>query len=177
MLIRTSKILLVAAIAFYASLTAFSNITDYATNFSAVQKVFMMKEVLPGTTITYRAINAPVIHHLGYIFIIFMESLTAILCWIGVWKLSHAVKQPAFIFNEAKEVAIAGLTIGFLTWQVTFMSIGSEWFGMWMSPQLNEAVNTAFRIFITILAVLIYLVHKDGEISGHVKKPDVNTEA
>lgn len=165
--IRISKILLVAAIAFYALLTAFTNITDYLSNFSAVQQVFMMEKVFPHTTITYRAIDNPVIHHFGYLVIILMELLTAILCWLGVWKLGRALKQPALIFNEAKNMAIAGLTVGFLTWQVVFMSIGGEWFGMWMSPQFNEAINTAFRIFITILAVMIYLIHKDDEISGH----------
>ena len=53
-------------------------------------------------------------------------------------------------------LTIAGLTLGFLTWQVAFMSVGGEWFGMWMSKQWN-GVPDAFRFFITLLIVLIYL--------------------
>jgi hypothetical protein len=35
------------------------------------------------------------------------------------------------------------------------MSIGGEWFGMWMSEKWN-GVPDAFRFFVTILMVLIY---------------------
>jgi predicted small integral membrane protein len=38
---------------------------------------------------------------------------------------------------------IAGLTVGFLTWQVGFMSVGGEWFGMGMSETWN-GVTDAF---------------------------------
>jgi predicted small integral membrane protein len=43
------------------------------------------------------------------------------------------------------------------------MSIGGEWFGMWMSSTWN-GIESAFRFFITIIAVLIYVVLPDGEI-------------
>ncbi|XIF03962.1 DUF2165 family protein [Serratia marcescens] len=38
-----------------------------------------------------------------------------------------------------------------------------EWFGMWMSQQWN-GVPSAFRFFVTIILVLIYLVQRDGEL-------------
>jgi len=56
------------------------------------------------------------------------------------------------------------LTLGFLVWQVGFMSVGGEWFGMWMSKQWN-GVPDAFRFFITILAVLIFLSLRDEELA------------
>jgi predicted small integral membrane protein len=40
------------------------------------------------------------------------------------------------------------------------MSIGGEWFGMWMPPKWNGVPDT-FRFFVTILMVLIYLVLPD----------------
>ena len=46
---------------------------------------------------------------------------------------------------------IAGLALGFLLWQVGFMSIGGEWFGMWQSKDWN-GVPSAFR-FVMCLAV------------------------
>lgn len=78
-------------------------------------------------------------------------------------RLLRGLKLPAASFNRAKTFAIAGLTLGFLTWQVAFMSVGGEWFGMWMSKQWN-GVPDAFRFFVTILLVLIYLVPRDGEL-------------
>lgn len=161
MITRLSKIALISALAFFCVLAAFSNLTDFNTNYPAIEQVLQMKSLFPHSTIGYRAINAPVLHQAAYGLIISFEALTALLCGIGAWKLFYARKASAVHFNHAKNWAVAGLTCGFLTWQVLFMSIGGEWFGMWMSPSLNGALTTAFHIFITFLAVLIYLVIKD----------------
>ncbi|WP_118986222.1 DUF2165 family protein [Photorhabdus sp. CRCIA-P01] len=162
MIIRLSKTLMIFAIALFATLAAFGNITDYATNFAFVQHVLMMDTIFPDTTITYRAIHSPLLHHIGYIVIISLETLTAVLCWIGGIHLLVNLKSKAAIFNKKKAMAIAGLTLGFLTWQMAFMSIGGEWFGMWMSKQWN-GVSSAFHFFVTIILVLIYLIQDDKE--------------
>lgn len=164
MILRYSKILFVAAIAFFASLVAFGNITDYGSNFAFVHHVLLMDTIFPTATIKYRAIDSAVIQHAAYIFIIALETLTALLCWIGAFRLLGLVKASARDFNRGKSIAIAGLTLGFLVWQVGFMSVGGEWFGMWMSKEWN-GVPDAFRFFITISVVLIYLIHRDGEIN------------
>ncbi|AEC18879.1 hypothetical protein PT7_0339 [Pusillimonas sp. T7-7] len=166
MIIRYSKILLVAAIAFFASLVAFGNITDYSSNFAFVQHVLLMDTILPNATIHYRAIQLPALHHAAYLFIIALETLTAVLCWLGAWRLLRLAKSSAHDFNRGKSMAIAGLTLGFLVWQVGFMSVGGEWFGMWMSEHWN-GVPSAFRFFVTIILVLIYLVQPD---SDHAKR-------
>lgn len=160
--IRLSKAAMVAAIAFFATLVAFGNITDYWTNFAFVQHVLSMDTVFPETTIRYRAITSPVLHHAAYVLIIAAEAATAVLCWIGAYRLLRAVKAPAAVFNSSKSIAIAGLTLGFLLWQVGFMSIGGEWFGMWMSEQWN-GVPSAFRFVMTILGVLIYVALPDSD--------------
>jgi predicted small integral membrane protein len=163
LILRLSKIALTAAIALYASLVAFGNITDYGTDFAFVHHVFQMDTVFPDATIKYRAIELPLLHHLGYIAIIAAETVTALLCWWGAARLWRRRNAPARDFNCGKDVAIAGLTLGFLLWQVAFMSIGGEWFGMWMSSQWN-GIESAFRVFVTILAVLIYVTLADKEI-------------
>jgi predicted small integral membrane protein len=125
----------------------------------------MMDTVFPGSTIKYRAIEKPLLHQLGYLGIILAEAAAELLCAWGaarLWRRRHA---PAREFNRGKDVAIAGLTLGFLLWQVGFMTIGGEWFGMWMSTQWN-GIESAFRFFITILAVLVYLALPDGEMAG-----------
>lgn len=162
MITRYSKILLVCAIAFFSSLVAFGNITDYGSNFAFVHHVFLMDTIFPTATIKYRAVESLTLHHVGYIAIIILETLTALICWAGAYRLFKSLKAPAPQFNKSKKTAIAGLTLGFLVWQVGFMSIGGEWFGMWMSKEWN-GVPDAFRFFTTIILVLIYLNQKDAE--------------
>ncbi|HGJ5875196.1 MAG TPA: DUF2165 family protein [Arsenophonus sp.] len=161
MIIRLSKALFVCAVALYASLVAFGNISDYDTNFASIRRILMMDTIFPETTIKYRMIESPTVHHVSYIIIIILQTLTAILCWISGIRLLANLKNTAANFNRKKKIAIAGLTLGFLTWQVVYMSLGREWFGMWMSEWTSG--TEAFQVYITILLVLIYLVHRDRE--------------
>lgn len=159
-MLRLSKTIAVAAIAFFATLTAFGNITDYGTNWPFVQHVLAMDTIFPDATIKYRAITSPGLQQAAYLLIIAAETLTAILCWIGAAQMLRNINSPRF--NASKGVAIAGLTLGFVVWQVGFMSIAGEWFGMWQSKQWN-GIDSAFRFFITILAVMIYVALPDSD--------------
>lgn len=165
LVMRLSKISFVAAIALFATLVAFGNITDYGTNFAFVQHVLLMDTIFPDATIAYRSIGNPALHHAAYILIIAAETATAILCWIGAFFMLSNAGNAAAAFNRAKSWAIAGLSVGFLVWQVGFMTIGGEWFGMWMSDSWN-GIDSAFRFFITIIAVLIYVALRDGELDA-----------
>jgi predicted small integral membrane protein len=160
--IRVVKAALVAAIALLVSLVAFGNLTDYGTNFLFVQHVMSMDTIYPFSTIRYRAIGAPALHHAAYALIITAEVITAVLCWIGAVLLALQIRADAGVFNRAKTFAVAGLAAGFLLWQVGFISIGGEWFGMWQSQQWN-GVPSAFRILITIAAVLIFVAMPDQD--------------
>src|SRR5690606_13929266 len=156
LVVRYSKIALTAAMAFLASLVAFGNVTDYGNNFAFVQHVMQMDSVFPDSQITYRAVDSSLLHHIAYILIIIREGLTALLCWAGAWAMLRFRKNNAAAFQRAKCLAVAGLTLGFLVWQVGFMSVGGEWFGMWMSEQWN-GLASAFRFFMTMGLVLIYV--------------------
>jgi len=160
--IRAAKVTLVAAIALFASLVVFGNLTDYNTNFAFVQHVLSMDTIFPSSTIGYRAIANPALHHAAYAIIIAAEAATAIICWIGAVTMLHHVRASAGVFNRAKTFAVVGLTLGFLLWQVGFMSIGGEWFGMWQSQQWN-GVPSSFRIVITIAVVLIFVATYDQD--------------
>jgi len=161
-IIRGSKTGMVASIALWISLVAFGNITDYGTNLPFVNHVLSMDTVFPETTIKYRAITNPALHHAAYLLIIAAETAAAILCWIGAFRMLVAIRNGAAGFNHAKGLAVIGLTLGALIWLVGFMAIGGEWFGMWMSGQWN-GVESAFRFSALILAVLIYVTIPDLE--------------
>jgi predicted small integral membrane protein len=163
--LRLAKTAMVAAVAAFATVVAFDNVTDYGTNFVFVQHVLSMDTIFPSSTIGYRAIASPALHHAAYALIIAAEAGTGLLCWIGVLALLRERRAPADAFNRAKAWSIAGLTLGFLTWQFGFMTVGGEWFGMWMSQQWNGAPS-AFRFAMVIIAVLIFVAMRDEEIDA-----------
>jgi predicted small integral membrane protein len=161
--IRAAKTVMVAAVALFATLVAFGNLTDYGTNFVFVQHVLSMDTIFAGSAIGYRAITSPALHHAAYALIIAAEAATAVLCWIGAYALMRRIHADAAAFNRAKTFAVLGLTLGFLLWQVGFMTVGGEWFGMWQSTQWN-GVPSAFRFVMVILGVLIFVAMPDGEV-------------
>lgn len=161
MAIRLSKIIFLFMMAFFCLLVVFSNVTDYWMNYSLVEHVLMMKDLFPNASTGYRAIHNPFLHHLAYITIIGFELLTGLLCAMGGLKLFINRKQEKAQFNSHKNWAIAGMTLGFITWQFLFWSIGGEWFQMWMSSMTQPALSTAFHIYITFLVGLVFISHKD----------------
>jgi predicted small integral membrane protein len=161
--LRAAKAATVAAIALFASLVTFGNLTDYNTNYGFVEHVLSMDTIYAFSTIKYRAITDPALAHAAYALIIATEAATAVLCWIGALALARRLSADAAAFNRAKTLAVVGLTLGFLLWHVGFMSIGGEWFGMWQSQQWN-GVPSAFRFVMTIIAVLIFVAIPDQEL-------------
>lgn len=162
MILRLSKTLLVFAIALYYTLVVLNNTTDYNSNFQFVRHVLMMDSTFPNNSEMRRAINSPAIHTLFYITVIAWESLTMLLCWWGGIKLARNLKAPALAFHQAKNIAIAGLTLSLLMWLVAFLTVGAEWFLMWQSQTWNGR-EAAFRMFTVVGIVLIFLSLKDDE--------------
>lgn len=163
MILRVSKILLVCAIALYYTLVVLNNITDYDSNYQFIRHVLMMDSTFPNNSGMWRAINSPATHTLFYIGIIAWEALTMILCWWGGIKLARDLRAPAATFHQAKNIAIAGLTLSLLMWFVAFLTIGAEWFLMWQSQKWNGQ-EAAFRMFAVVGVVLLLLVTKDEEL-------------
>ncbi len=163
--IRAAKIAMVGAAALFASLAAFGNLTDYGTNLAFVQHVLSMDTIFPDSRIAYRAITAPGLHHAAYWLIIATETATALLCWVGAAMMLLRLRAAAAAFQRAKTCAVAGLTLGFLLWQVGFMSIGGEWFGMWQSHAWNGIPN-AFRFAMVLAVALIFVAMRDDELAA-----------
>ncbi|ABI61211.1 Integral membrane protein [Granulibacter bethesdensis] len=160
MIIRLCKIIVLALIALWITLTAFGNLTDYGTNWPFVQHVLAMDTIFPDAHIHYRAIQSPLLQHAAYALIIAVEGLAATLCWLGVWRLWHA-RHTAATFQSAKPIAILGLVSGITLWLGGFLVIGGEWFGMWMSSQWN-GIESAFRFTIILMAMLLWLGQHEG---------------
>jgi len=153
--------MMVLAFALYASLVAFNNLTDYNSNFFIAAHVLLMDTTFPDNQGLWRAIESPFLHHAAYAMIIVTEILIAGLCWLGGLRLCQNIKNPSS-FNQAKGLAILGLSLGFFLWFVGFMTIGGEWFLMWQSEVANGQ-QAAFRLAMITTVTLIYLVQVDED--------------
>src|SRR5918999_2633692 len=97
-LIRCSKILLVASVALFTTLVVFNNITDYGSNYAVVEHVLRMDTTFPNNKGMWRAITFPTLHHAAYMLIILVEGITALLCWAGAVKLLGALRKGVIEF-------------------------------------------------------------------------------
>ena len=159
---RLAKIVMTASIALYAAIVAFDNMTDYESNFMFVRHVLSMDTTFPHNALMYRAITAPALWTLAYWLIIAAEGLTSIAFAIGAAALWHHRASPAARFQRAKGPIVLGATLGFLLWFTGFTVVAGEWFAMWQSRAWNGQ-QAAFRITLTLLAVLIFVMQPDRE--------------
>ena len=160
MVVRLSKILLMAAIALWLALVAFGNLTDYGSNWPFVQHVLAMDTIFPDAGIHYRAITSPLLQRVAYALIIAVETVAAVLCTLGAWRLWRARMAGSDTFHRAKRLGVLGITTGMLLWLGGFLAVGGEWFGMWMSTQWN-GLESAFRFVVVLLAALVYLGQRE----------------
>jgi predicted small integral membrane protein len=165
MILRICKAALVAAVAFFVTLVVFNNLTDYFSNYHFVEHVLSMDTTFPGNNGMWRAIRSADADTIFYWTIIGWEIVTGLLCWWGTVNLLRALKAGSTVFNRAKNMAIAGLTLSLLQWFVAFISVGGEWFLMWQSKIWNGQ-DAAFRLFTSMGIILILLIIPDGEPRG-----------
>jgi predicted small integral membrane protein len=165
MIARYSKIAMVLSLAAFAFLVAFTNVTDLGGNAPFVQHVLSMDTTFRDPDVAYRAINLPWVWRLAYALIITGEALTCLLFALSGVRMFAARHAAARDFNRSKELVHLGALAGFLVWFLGFMAIGGEWFLMWQSPTWNGQ-EPAFRFYVTILLVLIYVIQPDGERDG-----------
>lgn len=157
---RIVKIVMVGSLALLAGLVTFDNLIDYETNYAFVRHVLSMDTTPPGNALMHRSIASPSLWRTAYALIIASEGATALGFAGGAALLLRHLRSQAACFNRAKGLTAVAAGLGFLVWFFGFMVIGGEWFQMWQSPQWNGQ-EAAFRFYLTILAVLIFVMQKD----------------
>jgi predicted small integral membrane protein len=126
--------------------------------------VMSMDTTFPGNALMYRAITTPALWHLAYAIIIAAEATAGLLYLVGAVQLFRARHASGAAFNRAKSGVIAASLLGFLIFFFIFMVIGGEWFAMWQSKDWN-AQDAAFRFYMAVLGVLIFVSLPDGDLS------------
>lgn len=160
---RYAKIVMSACLAAFCLLVAFGNITDYGSNYLAVQHVMSMDTTFPGNALMYRSITSPTLWHLSYALIIAAEAVAGILFLAGAIRLFQVRAAPGVVFNEAKSLFVAAALLAFLLWFLGFMVVAGEWFAMWQSQTWNFQQG-AFRFVLIVLAALIFVAQPDGDL-------------
>ena len=166
---RVAKLVMVGCLALFALLVAFDNLTDYCANFAFVRHVMSMDTTFPGNTLLYRRITSPGLWHAAYALIIVGEGLTGLALTAAAVSFARHLRSASARFNHAKRFVLIGATLGFGLWFFGFMVIGGEWFSMWQSPLWNGQ-EPAFRFYMTILAVLIFVALPDGDLPERRRK-------
>ena len=161
--VRLAKCVMAAALAFFALLVTFNNLTDYGSNFAFVQHVLSMDTTFPDNTLRYRAVTAPWLWHTAYALVILGEGLTGLALAAGAVAMARKLRGRAIAFARAKRFFVVGATMGFMVWFFGFMVVGGEWFAMWQSDTWNGQ-DAAFQFYLTLMAVLVFVSLEDGEL-------------
>jgi predicted small integral membrane protein len=169
---RIVKVIMVGCLALFALLVTFDNLIDYDTNYTFVRHVLTMDTTFPGNALLYRRITSPAMWQAGYALIIAGEGLTGAVLAVAAVALGRRLRSDAAAFNRAKRIVNLGAGLGFLVWFFGFMVVGGEWFQMWQSAMWNGQ-EAAFRFYMTILVVLIFVNQPDGDLAvGFGGSPD-----
>jgi predicted small integral membrane protein len=168
---RIAKIIMVGSLAVFAFVVTFDNLTDYDTNFAFVRHVLSMDTTFPGNALSYRRVMSPMLWRSAYALIILGEGLTSSTLAAATIVLLRHVRSDGARFNRGKRLVFVGAGLGFLVWYFGFMVVGGEWFSMWQSQAWNGQ-QPAFRIYMTILAVLIFVNQNDRDLAAaHGRSP------
>ncbi len=165
MILRAAKISLVFAVGLFYAFVIFNNLADYDSNYQFVRHILMMDSTFPENHSMWRALNGPAWHVAFYWSIIVWQSVTMVLCCWGGLRMANSVTKEPKEFRQAKDMAIAGLTLSLLMWLVAFLSVGGEWFLMWQSKTWNGQ-HAAFRMFTVVGIVLLFLAQPEAEEQG-----------
>ncbi len=166
---RLVKVVMVGSLTVFALLVAFDNLADYDTNYAFVRHVLSMDTTFPGNALLYRQITSPALWQAGYALIILGEGLTGLALAAATAVLLRHLRSEAAHFNRGKRLFMIGAGLGFLVWFLGFMVVGGEWFQMWQSREWNGQ-EAAFRFYITILAVLIFVNQPDVDLPVRVSE-------
>ena len=167
-MIRLSKVTLIAATALFLTLVLINHLTDYHAHFQFVKHIMSMNSVYLYNQNSWRSITSPALQHATYGLMVLLEFTTALLCWGGTYQTWQNLDRTTF--HQAKFLAILGLTLNVLMWMVTL--IAGQWFLMWQS-ELWNIQETIFQKLIVIAVILAFVSLPEHHLSRH-SHPETN---
>lgn len=154
------KVLMVAAMALFLSMTTVDNLTMPDVGLGAVSAAMAMETTFKHPAAMWRAVSAKAPTVAVFAGIVLFETIAALMCWIGALRMWRA-RADAKAFKDATAVANLGLALTALLYFGAFLVVGTEWFLMWQSQQLSVALEVAFRMFVAAMLIMLYIALVD----------------
>lgn len=155
-MLRLSKLFMVVSIATFFSITVLNNIQDYNQTFNFIFHTLSMDTTSHNSHFMWRAITNPLIQHVLFMTIILVQSVIALLNWIGAAQMTYHLNAEMKTFRDSKKMAILGSALGFTLYALVFLIIAGQWFMMRESTSWN--VQNSVHTFLSFLGIgLIYL--------------------
>jgi len=158
MMVRLSKIFLVASVALWALWGGLGNLMDYQSGFGAVKQISSMAAVEnppPWAT------NNDAIVHLGYSFIWVLKFIGGAMCLVGALRLWRARNASPKDFLAAKSWAIGGMTVLFFMLFIGFNLIATNVFMAFKTP-LIVALDLSW-VFAGEIGIVMLFTHMKEE--------------
>ncbi|MEU6123390.1 DUF2165 domain-containing protein [Streptomyces sp. NPDC047123] len=148
--------LLTGTVAFYITLVAFGNITDFGTNQQFVRHVLSMDTTFKDDNLMWRAVESTAVQDAAYVGIIVWETLAGLILVAATVLWVRALRRPALV-RLARQAGTIGLLMILVLFGVGFIGVGGEWFAMWQSKAWN-GLDAATRV-ITLAGIVLVVTH------------------
>src|SRR4051794_6722095 len=101
LMVRLSKLIMVAGLALFAVVVALDNVADYGSNETFVRHVLAMDTTFPQNALRWRAITDPALQTAAYWLIIVAEMLTGMLFGVAALVMVVRLRAPKAEFRAA----------------------------------------------------------------------------
>jgi predicted small integral membrane protein len=141
----------------YFLVVAFDNITNPDSNWVFVQGVISGDGVIPDSGFEWRFIDATWFQVVSYVGIIVAETLAGLaLAVAGFISLRRSADSDAFA--RAQRLTWLGCTFGLLVFFFGFITVGGNWFVMYLNETWNGLEPAFQNSVMTVLTLLVSLV-------------------
>lgn len=155
-ILRTTASSLVLMTAAYYLVVAFDNITNPDSNWPFVRGVLSENGVAAGSGFEWRAIDAQWFHVVAFVGVIVFETLTGLLLAYAAYRGLRA-NDDRDAWAHAQRSTFLGMTTGLLIFFLGFITIGGNWFVMYLNSKWN-GLDPAFQNSVMTMFMAVFVV-------------------
>ncbi len=158
--IRYLKMLLVVLVAIWGAL-GYDNLINAPAGYARVAHVLNMEATRDPDS--WLAITSEPLVWIAWSVIPLGKLLTGFLCGIGAWKMWKARNATGDQFNRSKGFAILGCGASIVMLYGGFMVAADTYFKLWQSEVDPIAIPLAFRYFVCIMLIMMFVHMEDRD--------------
>lgn len=154
--LRAAASALVLMTAAYYVVVAFDNISNPASNWAFVRGVLSQDGLVPDSGFQWRAVDATWFQVAGYVAIISAETVTGLLLAYAGYRGLRTLKG-AEEWASAQRWTMVGTTLGLAVFFLGFITIGGNWFAMYLNSKFN-GLDPAFQNAVMTLLTAVFVL-------------------